>query len=189
MTRQVLQAYDSAKDFEQKEKASQQNFDSEYPQSRLGQQLELVSRLLKSGSRTRVFYTSQSGYDTHSAQLFTHARLLREYADALKSFHDDLKRAKLDDRVVVLTFSEFGRRIAENGSEGTDHGIAGPVFLTGTPVKGGILGAPGLKASKSGDVAVEHDFRSVYSTILKQWLDVDPVKILGGRFQSLPLFS
>ena len=89
---------------------------------------------------SRVYYTIQSGYDTHSTQLYAHARLLGEFAGAIKAFLDDLAANGLDDRVFVLAFSEFGRRVAENDSQGTDHGTAGPVFLAGSPVQGGLVG-------------------------------------------------
>ena len=103
---------------------------------------------------------------------------------------DDLKASGLDDRVLVMTFSEFGRRIAENDSQGTDHGTAGPVFLAGKPIKGGLIGnAPDLSDLVDGDLKVQHDFRSVYATILKQWLDVDPVSVLGDDFKPLPFLA
>src|SRR5262249_24125468 len=111
------------------------------PSSGLAARLRLIARLLKVGLDTRVFYTLQSGYDTHPAQLFTHSNLLFELAGALKAFLDDLAAAKLADRVVVLLFSEFGRTVSENGSAGTDHGTAGPVFLAGAGVQGGLVGA------------------------------------------------
>ena len=102
-----------------------------YPGGELAGRLQLVARLLKAGVGTRVFYTAQAGYDTHAAQLPTHANLLFELAGALRAFFEDLTAARLADRVVLLAFSEFGRRVAENGSQGTDHGTAGPVFLAG----------------------------------------------------------
>jgi len=183
----VLSAYASAEEF--KRQGAGISDESKYPTTRLGSQLKLVSQLLKSGSRSRIYYTSQSGYDTHSSQLFSHSRLLREYADALKALLDDLKEAGLDDRVVVMTFSEFGRRISENNSEGTDHGTAGPVFLAGTPVKGGLLGDPSnLSDAINGDLKVQHDFRSVYATILDQWLNVDSASVLGDDHAALSLF-
>lgn len=187
VSRQVLSAYASAEEF--KRQGAGISNESKYPTTRLGSQLKLVSQLLKSGSRSRIYYTSQSGYDTHSSQLFSHSRLLREYADALKALLDDLKEAGLDDRVVVMTFSEFGRRIGENNSEGTDHGTAGPVFLAGTPVKGGLLGnPPNLSDAVDGDLKVQQDFRSIYATILDQWLNVDPGSVLGSDHAALSLF-
>ena len=122
--------------------------------------------------------------------MYDHAQLLNEYADAVKSLLDDLKSAGLDDRVIVMTFSEFGRRVHENDSQGTDHGTAGPVFLAGSPVKGGMIGSrPDLTHLEDGDLKVQHDFRSIYATILEQWLEVDPVVVLGEDFDRLPLFA
>src|SRR5262249_47184067 len=112
-----------------------------YPQSGLAERLRLIARLMKARLDTRVFYTIQSGYDTHNAQLFAHSNLLFELSGALKAFLDDLAEARLSDRVVVLLFSEFGRTVRENGSAGTDHGTSGPVFLAGPNVNGGLVGA------------------------------------------------
>ncbi len=190
VTKQVLSAYASADEFKRQKNTSGGSGNAGYPQTKLGSQLELISKILKSGSRTRIFYTIQNGYDTHSTQLYDHAQLLKEYSDAVKSFLDDLKAAGLDDRVVVMTFSEFGRRIHENGSEGTDHGTAGPVFLAGAGLKGGLIGeAPNFSDVKDGDLAVQQDFRSVYATILDTWLNVEPRAVLGDDFEKLPLFS
>ena len=150
----------------------------------------MVSQLLKSGSPARVYYTIQSGYDTHSTQLYAHAQLLGEFSSALKAFLDDLKAARLDDRVVVLAFSEFGRRVAENDSQGTDHGAAGPVFLAGSPVRGGLVGAPpDLVNLDSGDLRMQIDFRSVYAALLDNWLSVDSKEILGGSFDKPAILS
>jgi uncharacterized protein (DUF1501 family) len=99
-----------------------------------------VARSIKAGSTARVFYVIQSGYDSHAVQLPTQAQVLREFAGAVKAFLDDLAAAKLADRVVLMAFSEFGRRPEENGSLGTDHGTAGPLFLAGPAVKAGLFG-------------------------------------------------
>jgi uncharacterized protein (DUF1501 family) len=112
-----------------------------YPASGLAGRLRLIARLIKGASGMRVYYTSQDGYDTHYAQIEIHARLLSELSGALRAFLDDLAAAQLAERVVVLCFSEFGRRVAENGSHGTDHGTAGPVLLAGPRVKAGLVGA------------------------------------------------
>lgn len=115
--------------------------------------------MLKSNSHTRVFYTIQGGYDTHSAQLYTHSRLLREFSDALKAFIDDLHGAKLADCVLVLAFNEFGRRVHENDSQGTDHGTAGPVFIAGSSLIPGLLGnASDLTDLEDGDLKMQVDF-------------------------------
>jgi uncharacterized protein (DUF1501 family) len=165
--------------------------DARYPQSGLAARLRLIARLLKVGLDTRVFYTLQPGYDTHSAQLFAHSNLLFELAGALKAFLDDLAAAKLADRVVVLLFSEFGRTVRENGSGGTDHGTAGPVFLAGPGVQGGLVGAtPSLLDldPKDGDLRRSLDFRQVYATVLEAWLGLPAKEALGGTFERLPLF-
>ncbi len=165
--------------------------DARYPQSGLASRLQLIARLLKGGQDTRVFYTLQPGYDTHSAQLFAHSNLLLELSDALKAFLDDLAAARLADRVAVLLFSEFGRTVAENGSAGTDHGTSGPVFLAGPNVRGGLVGAtPSLLDldPKFGDLKTTIDFRRIYATILDDWLGLQSKQALGGAFEPLPLF-
>ena len=145
---------------------------SGYPETKLATKLQLVSKLLKLGGGTRIYYVSQSGYDTHAAQLYTHSQLLHELAGALKAFLNDLKASKLDERIVVLAFSEFGRRVEENGSAGTDHGAAAPVFLAGSPVRGGLTGQhPSLTDLDQGDLKMAIDFRQVYATLLAQWLE------------------
>jgi uncharacterized protein (DUF1501 family) len=165
--------------------------DAGYPQTGLASRLRLVARLLKVGLETRVFYTLQRGYDTHSAQLFAHSSLLAELSGAVKAFFDDLAAAKLADRVVVLIFSEFGRTVRENGSGGTDHGTAGPVFLAGPGLKGGLVGAtPSLLDldPTHGDLRRSLDFRQIYATVLRDWLGLPSKQALGGTFEALPLF-
>ena len=157
---------------------------------RLALKLQLISKLLKAGGGTRIFYASQPGYDTHSGQSFTHARLLREFSAALKAFLDDLRAAKLEERVVVLAFSEFGRRVEENGSAGTDHGAAGPVFLAGSSVRGGLIGEhPPLTDLHQGDLKMSIDFRRVYAAILADWLGIDATAVLGSRYAPIELLK
>ncbi len=190
VSKQILSAYAAADEFAREQSARQASGGIDYPDSSLGSQLKLVSELLKSGAHARVFYTMHSGYDTHSAQLYTHSRLLREFSDATKAFLDDLKAAKLDDRVVVLAFSEFGRRVKENDSQGTDHGTAGPVLLAGSPVKGGLVGsAPDLVNLDGGDLKMQLDFRQVYAAILDDWLAIDPKTVLGESFEKPSVVS
>jgi uncharacterized protein (DUF1501 family) len=161
-----------------------------YPGTALAGRLRLIARLLKAGMGARVYYTLQAGYDTHADQLNTHSGLLFELAGAVAAFIEDLKAAKLADRVCVLAFSEFGRTIRENGSAGTDHGTAGPVFLAGPGVKGGLVGAtPRLVPdAKHGDLTVGLDFRRVYAAVLEGWLGLPARGPLGGPFEGLPLF-
>jgi uncharacterized protein (DUF1501 family) len=190
VTSRVLSAYASADQFERQRTGAGRVEAVSYPDTQLGARLKLVSELLRSRSQARIFYTIQGGYDTHSAQLYTHARLLQEFSGALKAFLGDLKGAKLDDRVVVLAFSEFGRRVRENDSQGTDHGTAGPVFLAGSAVQGGLLGrSPDLTDLDGGDLKMQIDFRQVYATLLDDWLGVDPENVLDESRDKLPLLS
>lgn len=186
--RQTSSAFQAAAAFaEQNDRAKSE---AKYPNYKLAQNLKLVSAMLRGGNPARVFYTVQNGYDTHADQRFTHANLLREFSRSTKAFLDDLKSTGLDQRVVVLAFSEFGRRVAENDSAGTDHGTAGPVFLAGSPVQAGLVGtAPDMTDLVDGDVKSNIDFRRVYATILQKWLDVPAKKILRGEYQSLNLFG
>jgi uncharacterized protein (DUF1501 family) len=188
--RSMLDAYATADRLAEVAKA--RDAEASYPDSGLGRRLRLIGHLLKVGFGTRVYYTLQSGYDTHNAQLVTHSRLLFELAGALKAFLDDLTAAKLADRVAVLLFSEFGRTVCENGSAGTDHGTAGPVFLAGAGVKAGLVGnTPSLTDldPKHGDLKVGIDFRQVYATVLESWLGLPAQAALGGTFDRLPLFQ
>jgi uncharacterized protein (DUF1501 family) len=189
VSRTVDQSYAAARQFNASHPA-QAGANDGYPASKLGQKLRLISKLLKLDGGTRIYYVSQPGYDTHSAQAFPHAQLLREFSTALKAFLDDLQAAGLDDRVVVLAFSEFGRRVAENGSAGTDHGCAGPVLLAGVPVRGGVIGPhPSLTDLDEGDLKMSIDFRRVYAALLDEWLRVQSVNILSDTFERLPLLK
>jgi uncharacterized protein (DUF1501 family) len=182
--RTMLTAYCTAGEL-----AGTRTSDAIYPRNNaLAAQLQLVSSLLRSGSATRVYYTSQDGYDTHSNQLPRHADLLDDFSRALKAFLDDLKDAGLSQRVLVLAFSEFGRRVAENSSQGTDHGTANPVYLAGDAVKPGLMGDyPSLLDLKAGDLKSPLDFRGIYAAILQDWLRVPPAAALGGSFAALPI--
>jgi uncharacterized protein (DUF1501 family) len=152
--------------------------------------LSLIARLLKSGARARVYYTQQGSYDTHAGQLQTHGNLLFKLSEALGSFQEDLDASGLADRVLVLCFSEFGRRVAENGSGGTDHGTAGPVFLVGKQVRAGLVGeTPSLLDLEDGDLKMTVDFRRIYAAILQDWLAVPSADVLAGRYDPLPLLQ
>jgi uncharacterized protein (DUF1501 family) len=159
-----------------------------YPSTELGKKLELISRSIKAGSATRVYYLIQAGYDTHAVQLPTQATLLGEFSRSIRTFLDDLAAAKLADRVLLIAFSEFGRRPDENGSLGTDHGTAGPVFLAGTRLKAGLIGeTPRLGELVGGDLKWSIDFRRVYATLLDQWLNLPSEAVLGQRFEPLSI--
>jgi uncharacterized protein (DUF1501 family) len=140
-----------------------------YPATQLAADLRLIARLIKANTGTRIFYARQPGYDTHSGQANTHSALLSELGGALKALHDDLGASGLVDRVAVMAFSEFGRTVAENGSAGTDHGTAGPVFVVGPKLTGPLVGdTPSLTDldPKHGDLRIRLDFRRVYATLL-----------------------
>jgi uncharacterized protein (DUF1501 family) len=186
--RNALDAYTTATRMAEVARAKDER--AGYPAYGLAERLRLVSRLIKDDVGARVFYVSQQGYDTHAGQLANHALLLREWAESLKGFLDDLAAAKLAERVVVLSFSEFGRTVRENGSGGTDHGTAGLAFLAGSGVAAGLVGAPAKLLEpdeKHGDLKVGLDFRQVYATVLDEWLGLPSRAVLKGSFERLPL--
>ena len=161
---------------------------AEFPASQLGNSLSLVSKLIGGGLPTRVYYVSQGGYDTHTNQLGTQQRLLKDLGDSLKSFVADQKAQGNMQRVLVMTFSEFGRRVAENANGGTDHGAAAPMFVVGNTVKAGLLGRyPSLATADlfQGDIRYNVDFRSVYAGVLEDWLKTPSAPILGRQFDTL----
>jgi uncharacterized protein (DUF1501 family) len=161
-----------------------------YPASQLGNSLKLVAKLIGGGLPTRIFYVSQGGYDTHTNQVGTHARLLKDLGDAVKSFCDDLAAQDNMDRVLLMTFSEFGRRVNDNASGGTDHGAAAPMFVIGNRVRAGLLGRyPNLAPADlfEGDLRFTVDFRSVYAAVLENWLKTRSEPILGRRFEPLQI--
>jgi uncharacterized protein (DUF1501 family) len=159
-----------------------------YPASPLGNSLKLVAKLIGGGLPTRIFYVSQGGYDTHTNQTNTQDRLLRELGGAVKAFVEDMKQQENLSRVLLMTFSEFGRRVAENVNGGTDHGAAAPMFIVGGKVKAGLLGQyPSLAPSDlfQGDMKFNVDFRSVYAGVLEHWLKTNSEPVLGRKFAPL----
>ena len=161
-----------------------------YPASPLSNSLKLVARLIGGGLSTRVFYVSQGGYDTHANQDGAHSRLLSDFSQSLKAFVTDLKVQGNSERVLIMTFSEFGRRLHQNANGGTDHGAAAPMFVIGPKVKAGFSGRfPSLAPADlfNGDLKFTTDFRSVYATVLEQWLKTPSTPILGRRFDPLPI--
>jgi uncharacterized protein (DUF1501 family) len=159
-----------------------------YPNSALADSLSLVGRMIAGGLATRVYYVSQGGYDTHVNELPTHTRLMGELNDALVAFSQDLKAQGNFGRVMLMTFSEFGRRVAQNASNGTDHGAAAPMFVMGGAIRPGLFGQyPSLEALGDGDLTYNVDFRSVYATILDRWLRAPSAEVLGRQFPLLNL--
>lgn len=180
--------------------AAANNLSTKYPAgNQLADQLKIVAQLIAGGLQTKMYMVSITGFDTHSAQtdvsdttIGAHAALLKTVSDAVYAFQDDLKLLQVDDRVMGMTFSEFGRRIMSNGSQGTDHGAAAPLFLFGKSFPGKVIGAnPNLPTTPTvnDNLAMQTDYRSVYASILKDWFCVDDQVIdglLGGDFTYLP---
>lgn len=158
-----------------------------YPGSELSRQLQMVASMIQARLSTRVYYVGMGGFDTHSGQggeQGRHATLLNQFAGALKAFYADLKAQGNDGRVLTMTFSEFGRRVGQNGSQGTDHGTAAPMFLAGPMVRPGVLNPhPSMSNLDQGDLRYSVDFRQVYAAILERWLKADARPILGGSFR------
>jgi len=155
-----------------------------YPATPLAQKLRRVAQLIDAGLATRVYYVTLDGFDTHSDQAAVHGNLLEQLDGALAAFAEDLQSHAHLERVVSLVFSEFGRRVEENASRGTDHGAAAPVFLVGAGVRPGLIGKhPSLADLDDGDVKFHTDFRSVYATLLERWLGWPAAPVLGDGFR------
>jgi len=155
-------------------------------QSGLGRQLEIVSRCVKAGAPTQVYAVSLGGFDTHADEKGTQSRLLGELDSAVTGFLADMDKDARGSKVVVAIYSEFGRRVAANASQGTDHGTAGPLLVAGHPVRGGFYGdQPSLTSLDAGDLEVTTDFRSVYGTLLEQVLDTEAGRVLDGTRPTL----
>jgi uncharacterized protein (DUF1501 family) len=163
---------------------------TDYPRDPFAQGLKLIAAMIAGGLDTRVYYISLTGFDTHANQGGVHERLLKILAEGLAAFQKDLEALGQAERVIGMTFSEFGRRLAENGSRGTDHGQAAPMFIFGRPIKPGMVGPhPSLEKLNDGDLAFHTDFRQVYATVLEKWLGADSAVILGQKFDLLPLLA
>ncbi len=147
----------------------------DYPGHDLGRRLRLVARLISGGFGTRIFHLEHGGFDTHARQAAPHGTLLGQLSSGLSAFQQDLEKCGVADRVLVLVFSEFGRRVAENASRGTDHGTGAPVFLVGTKVAAGMHAtAPNLEQLENGDVPFSTDFRRIYTTLERDWMGLKP---------------
>ena len=181
----MIETYSSADYIQNTSKTYKVN--AEYPATALGNQLKTVSKFINSGLQTRVYYVSLSGFDTHVGQQNQQGMQLKIYGDAVAAFIKDLKQTgKLDD-TLVMTFSEFGRRVEQNASNGTDHGTANNILIYGGKLKkAGIYNdAPDLTQLDSGDLKYQVDFRDVYATLLDNWLDINNSRVLNKNFAGL----
>jgi uncharacterized protein (DUF1501 family) len=160
-----------------------------YPGTPLGKQLAMVGSMIRSGLDTRVYYVVHGGFDTHAGQGGAngqHAQLLDQFAQAVRAFYSDLNEQGNAQRVLTMSFSEFGRRVGQNASGGTDHGTAAPMFLFGPMVNAGVIGDhPSLTDLDSGDLKYMIDFRRVYADILRDWMGADPRVVLDGSYRTL----
>jgi uncharacterized protein (DUF1501 family) len=166
---------------------------AEYPSTSLGRNMQVIAGLISGGLKTRVYWTSIGGFDTHRGQRLRHDSLMTQINDAVVAFQKDLTQQGQAERVLTLTMSEFGRRVKENGSEGTDHGAAASMFLFGPKLKPGIHGEhpslTDLQGGGGGSLKHTTDFRSVYGTILDKWLGVSSEAVLGEKFPAIDLLA
>src|SRR6266436_1576671 len=159
-----------------------------YPQGQLAASLNIIARMIAGGLPTRVYYASQGGFDTHAGQINTHERLMGEFNDAVSAFVADLKQQGNFERILLMTFSEFGRRVQENANGGTDHGAAAPMFVLGGGTKPGLFGKyPSLTDLDHDDLKFNTDFRNVYGTVLDRWLKAPSQVVLGRKFPALAI--
>ncbi|MGB2820270.1 MAG: DUF1501 domain-containing protein, partial [Phycisphaerae bacterium] len=165
-----------------------------YPPQRLAGHLKTVAELIRADVGIRIFFTELGGggiggFDNHASQRDNHAALLKQLSDSVAAFADDLSRDKCLGRVALMTFSEFGRTLTENGRRGTGHGAAAPVFLVGGRVRAGLIGKHPSLTDLDQDAPKFHtDFRRLYATVLAGWLGFDSQAVLGARFEPLDLF-
>ena len=160
---------------------------SDYPGGPLAERLHAIARMICADMPARVYYVTLDGFDTHASQQNAHAALLGQLSDSVAAFTEDLKSFGHEDRVRMMIFSEFGRRVQENASRGTDHGAAGPVLIVGDPSLPMVLGKqPNLhELDADGDLKFQIDYRRVYATVLGHWLSVESESLLGGHFDPL----
>ncbi len=156
-----------------------------YPGGNLSNQLQIVGAMIRDEMPTRVYYVSLGGFDTHANQVGGHTNLLRQVGDSLNAFYKDMKAQGNNKRVMTMVFSEFGRRVGQNASGGTDHGTAAPMYFMGDMVKPGLLGNhPSLTDLDQGDLKFNVDFRSIYSAVLGSWMGANAKEILGGDYRA-----
>jgi uncharacterized protein (DUF1501 family) len=160
-----------------------------YPVSDLANGLKMVAAVIGANVGPRIFWVTQEGFDTHDTERGTHDALMLDLDGAISAFWQDMQLHNFDRRVILMTWSEFGRRVEDNGSGGTDHGTAGPVFLLGARVRGGLYGDPPNLGNldEDGNLRYSVDFRQVYASILRNWIGADPDLILQGQYPTLPI--
>jgi len=159
--------------------------DALYPPG-LGMELKLIAQIIAGNYGTKLFYCEIGGFDTHSNQVGTHEQVLTQLSTSIAAFHKDLTAKGLNNKVTVMCFSEFGRRVEQNDSNGTDHGAPGPMFVSGGMVKGGLHGQyPSLSQLEDGDLTYTTDFRRVYATLLDKWLNADSATVLQNKFENM----
>jgi len=163
---------------------------AKYPNNGFGKGLQFIAQLIIGGVNCSIYNISIGGFDTHTNERNAHEGLFRTLTQGVEALLKDLETHGMDKDVALMTFSEFGRRVAENGGRGTDHGAAAPMFVVGSGVKGGIIGdQPSLTDLDDGDLRYKTDFRSVYATILERWLNADSKAVLGDKYDMLDLFQ
>lgn len=161
---------------------------AQYPGVEFGNGLRTIAAMIGGGLSTRVYYVSLGGFDTHASQRGRHDQLMQQFAQGVSAFWADMRRQENEERVLMMSFSEFGRRVEQNASQGTDHGAAAPMFVFGRRVKPGLFGRhPSLTDLDQGDLKFNTDFRSVYATVLQEWLETPSKPILGQQFKTMPL--
>jgi len=162
----------------------------DYPTNDFSNRLKLAAQVVSSSLKPTIVYLQIGGFDTHAYQKNTQASLLKTVSDGISAFYQDMDSKGKADDTLIMTFSEFGRRVHENGSQGTDHGTAEPMFLVGGRISGGLYGQyPDLSSLDSnGDLVHTVDFRQVYASVLQDWLGIDPSQVLGSQFQKLNMF-
>jgi uncharacterized protein (DUF1501 family) len=188
-----LNAYTNSERIEAVIKKTHNTF--EYPQFELAGSLRMVAQLIRADIGIRIFFTELGGggiggFDNHANQIGNHCALLHHLSESIAAFIHDLKRDNLLNRVLLMTFSEFGRTVKENGRRGTGHGAAAPMFLAGGKVNGGLIGShPSLTDLDDGALKFHTDFRSVYATVLDRWLGFDSSKVLDKHYESIDILS
>jgi uncharacterized protein (DUF1501 family) len=161
-----------------------------YGDDAFGKGFKQISQLIGASPATRVVYFSAGGFDTHARQIDAHGKLMENFSNAVTAFQTEMEAIGKADKVIVLVFSEFGRRVSENASQGTDHGAAGSMFVIGSKIKGGVYGgSPNLTDLQDGDIKYKIDFREVYASALDNWMGGDSELVLGQKFNPLAIIK